>query len=71
MLTLIDIYIFLQFCYNIERLNIIKELKKINPTNKNNDQLQLFCEQQLPINYPDMEKIIKLSIMKKNPQRKI
>ena len=71
---LIDIYIFLFFVDNIERLNV-KELKKIRYPkiffSKSNDQLKLLKKNnvmsnffQLPINYPDMEKIIKLSIMK-------
>ena len=71
---LIDIYIFLFFVDNIEKLNV-KELKKIRYPkfffSKSNDQLKLLKKNnvmsnffQLPINYPDMEKIIKLSIMK-------
>ena len=71
---LIDIYIFLFFVDNIERLNV-KELKKIRYPkiffSKSSDQLKLLKKNnlmsnffQLPINYPDMEKIIKLSIMK-------
>ena len=63
---LIDIYIFLFFVDNIEKLKL-KELKKIRYPkiffSKSNDQLKLLKKNnlmsnffQLPINYPDMEK---------------
>ena len=71
---LIDIYVFLFFVDNLEKLDL-KELKKIKyPKNffsqdienfkniKKDNVLSIFLK--LPVNYQDLEKIIKLSILK-------
>ena len=71
---LIDIYVFLFFIDDLEKLDY-KELKKIkypkiffsNDTEnfkhiKKNNVLSIFLK--LPVNYQDLEKIIKLSILK-------
>ena len=71
---LIDIYVFLFFVDNLEKIDL-KELKKIkypkiffsqNIENfkniKKDNVLSIFLK--LPVNYQDLEKIIKLSILK-------
>ena len=71
---LIDIYVFLFFIDDLEKLDL-KELKKVkypkiffssNSENfkniKKDNVLSIFLE--LPVNYQDLEKIIKLSILK-------
>ena len=71
---LIDVYVFLFFIDNLEKINA-KDIKKIRSPkiffSKNVDEFKNLKKNnlmsnffQLPINYPDMEKIIKLSIMK-------
>jgi len=71
---LIDVYVFLFFVDDLEKLDL-KELKKIKypkiffskksenfKTIKKNNVLSSFLE--LPVNYQDLEKIIKLAILK-------
>ena len=71
---LIDVYVFLFFIDDLEKLDL-KELKKIKypkiffskksenfKTIKKDNVLSIFLE--LPVNYQDLEKIIKLAILK-------